>query len=118
VALAAAALQIPLHHPLIASVIPSAFMAEQVTRNVDTCALPSRMSFGAISSSRGSCGEGRAELVQISSRANWKLRDPVTSLLLGDANVIGALEVEPELCRRTETSAQGGARYPGDPASA
>ncbi len=36
VPLAAAALQFPLHHPLVASVIPGAFTSEQVTRNVAT----------------------------------------------------------------------------------
>lgn len=36
VSLAAAALQFPLHHPLVASVIPGAFTPDQVTRNVAT----------------------------------------------------------------------------------
>jgi D-threo-aldose 1-dehydrogenase len=36
VPLAAAALQFTLHHPLVASVIPGAFLPEQVTRNVAT----------------------------------------------------------------------------------
>jgi D-threo-aldose 1-dehydrogenase len=36
VPLAAAALQFPLHHPLVASVIPGAFTPDQVTRNVAT----------------------------------------------------------------------------------
>jgi D-threo-aldose 1-dehydrogenase len=36
VAIAAAALQFPLHHPLVASVIPGAFTPDQVTRNVAT----------------------------------------------------------------------------------
>ena len=35
VPLAAAALQFPLHHPLVASVIPGAFKPEHVTRNLD-----------------------------------------------------------------------------------
>jgi len=34
VPLAAAALQFPLHHPLVASVIPGAFQPDQVTRNI------------------------------------------------------------------------------------
>lgn len=36
VSLASAALQFPLHHPLVASVIPGAFAPAQVTRNVET----------------------------------------------------------------------------------
>lgn len=36
VPLAAAALQFPLHHPLVASVIPGAFAPDQPTRNVET----------------------------------------------------------------------------------
>lgn len=36
VPLAAAALQFPLHHPLVASVIPGAFTPDHVTRNVET----------------------------------------------------------------------------------
>lgn len=36
VPIAAAALQFPLHHPLVASVIPGAFTPDQVTRNVAT----------------------------------------------------------------------------------
>lgn len=36
VSLAAAALQFPLHHPIVASVIPGAFRPEHVTRNIAT----------------------------------------------------------------------------------
>jgi D-threo-aldose 1-dehydrogenase len=36
VPLAAAALQFPLHHPLVAAVIPGAFAPEQVARNIET----------------------------------------------------------------------------------
>lgn len=48
------------------------------------------------------------------ARPDWELLDLASDLLLGDADVVGALEVQPELCRGAEPVAEAQSGVAGD----